>query len=1051
MSSNADRCQECGKPTSRWLGNNCPNCLMRLGDTTSFLFPILSVPRSSGSLRFLGDYELAEEIARGGMGVVYRARQLSLNREVAVKVLPGGCFANETFIKRFRREAEAAASLNHPNIVSIHEVGEQEGQLYFSMDLIDGRSLAELIREDQLSARQAAQLIHSVAEAVAFAHGRRLVHRDLKPSNVLLDKMGVPHITDFGLAKRADADADLTLTGQILGSPNYMAPEQADPSLGPTTAASDVYSLGAILYHLLTGRPPFMAETVTQTLRLVAEGGPVPPRLLRPGLSRDLETICLKCLELDPRLRYPSAKQVADELGCFLRDEPIRARRVGPLSTLARWCRRKPALASALGVVALLLVVVGVGSPIAVIRIRGEREVSEQARQKERVFRMRAEAAEQESRQQLYSALIEQAQASVRSGEIGQRLRALDAVRRAATISNSVALRREALVALALPDLRLQREVTAGSEYTLKLIDPDFETIATCRGNGPIEIRAVSDWQLRATLPASTNLPVYVGRWSPDRRYLAVKRDHSPSGFSADLEVWETKDQRPLLVLHDMAHNAMAFHPIQHRLIMAKTGGEVATWDLETGRRIARFQFATTPIRLEFSPDGKRFAVVNESADSFTVSVHDATTGALRASHTFADLVLGAAWHPGGHWLAVSDHSGIVHLMDSQTGQTRALGSHKAQAATVTFSPAGDYLFSGGWEGELIGWDMHTMQRALTIGRHSWTIQFRSDGQECAVVTASGIQLYDFVQPNYREFSEDLGPRLREATFSADGRWLAAAADQYLGVWDLSSTGPGALAKPVDEAHPIFAGNGKGVLLSGTGEKSLYWRITAASEAVAPPTLQPIDFAQLRPSELSAARKSLTGPGEPESGLDIGLSELQWPRTVEGINGISPDGRWLGVFGGYSPFLDLYRLPGLERIVRLRNHANIGDFAFSPASDQLAVCSKSGIQFWSVDTWTRTRLLTNFTGIVFSPKEPTWWLTTDFRTAGLYKADTLEPLLPLPTGILPLAISADGRRLAVSVESRYLQLWDLQDVRNRLRQCGLDWATSPSETLTASR
>jgi len=260
MSSNAERCHECGAPTSRWLGDNCPNCLLRLGDTTTFFLQNVFTRTVSPPARWLGDYELLNEIARGGMGVVYRARQVSLNREVAVKVLPGGRFANETFIKRFRREAEAAASLNHPIIVTIHEVGEHEGHLYFSMDLIEGRSLAELLREDQLPAREAAKLIRSVVEAVAFAHGRRLVHRDLKPSNVLLDKMGVPHITDFGLAKRSDTDTDLTLTGQILGSPNYMAPEQADPSLAPITAASDVYSLGAMLYHLVTGRPPFLAE-----------------------------------------------------------------------------------------------------------------------------------------------------------------------------------------------------------------------------------------------------------------------------------------------------------------------------------------------------------------------------------------------------------------------------------------------------------------------------------------------------------------------------------------------------------------------------------------------------------------------------------------------------------------------------------------------------------------------------------------------------------------------------------------------------------------------
>jgi WD40 repeat protein len=974
------------------------------------------------------------------MGVVYRARQVSLNRQVAVKVLPGGRFASETFIKRFRREAEAAASLNHPNIVTIHEVGEHEGQLYFSMDLIEGRSLAELLHEEQLTARQAAQLIHTIAQAVAFAHGRRLVHRDLKPSNVLLDKMGVPHITDFGLAKSSDTDADLTLTGQILGSPNYMAPEQADPSLAPTTAASDVYSLGAILYHLLTGRPPFMAETVTRTLRLVAEGGPVPPGLLHPGLSRDLETICLKCLELDPRLRYDSARQVVEELECFLKDEPIRARRVGPVATFARWCRRKPALAAAVGFAAVLLLVISVGSPIAILRIRGERELSEQARRKEIVSRTRAETAEQETRRQLYSALLEQAQGSVRSGEMGQRLRALDAVRRAAAISNSVELRREALAALALPDVSFERELTAGPDFTLKSIDHRFENVATCRGNGPVEIRGLSDWRLRSVLPASTNLPGYLGWWNADSHYLAVKRDHPPAGQTADLEVWEVPSQRRLLFLHNMVKNAMSFHPEQHRLIVAQAGGGVTTWDLDTGRRVARFQLASAPFRLEFAPDGQRFAAVSESGGVFTASIHDAMNGTVLVSHRFADSVLGLNWHPGGHWLAIADDGGIVHLMDSQTGQTRALGSHKAQAATVAFTPSGDYLFSGGWEGELIGWNMHTLQRALTISRHSWTVQFRADERECAVVTQSGIQLYAFVRPNCREFSEDLGPRLRRATFSADSRWLAAAADQYLGVWDLNSGGPGALVKAVDEACPMFVASGKGLVATGTAKRPPRWRIMPPPNGAAPPILEPVDSSsELFASTPAVALTGFAAPDQTEPSVNTGSFEFQWPRTAQGINGISPDGRWLGAFGSFSPFLDIYRSPGMERVTRLRSCAYIGGFAFSPASDQVAVCSTSGVEFWSTDTWTRTRVLTNFTGLLFSPKEETGWLTADFRTAGLYKTDTLKPLLPLPAGILPVAISPDGRRLAVTVNSRFLQLWDLDDVRNQLRQCGLDW------------
>ncbi len=249
---------------------------------------------SPSSARRFGDYELLEEIARGGMGAVFRARQVSLKRFVAVKVLLAAEFANETSRERFRREAEAVASLNHPNIVSIYEVGEHEGCPYFSMELIEGRSLADLTREKPVPARRAAQWLKTIAEAVHYAHQRGVLHRDLKPSNVLVDKADVPHVTDFGLAKRIETGEALTQTGQVLGTPSYMPPEQADPKRGEAAATSDVYSLGAVLYHALTARPPFMAETLTQTLRLVAEAEPVSLRLLNPGVPRDLETICHK-------------------------------------------------------------------------------------------------------------------------------------------------------------------------------------------------------------------------------------------------------------------------------------------------------------------------------------------------------------------------------------------------------------------------------------------------------------------------------------------------------------------------------------------------------------------------------------------------------------------------------------------------------------------------------------------------------------------------------------------------------------------------------------
>ena len=311
--------------------------------------------RSSLPLGRIGDYELIEEIARGGMGIVYRAWQRSLDRVVALKTLLFGPQASPEFVKRFRAEAAAAASLNHPNIVAIHEVGVHKGQHYLVMDLVEGPNLAQTIQEQPLSARHAAQILKAVAEAVHYAHERGILHRDLKPSNILLDAEGQPHVTDFGLAKRFDGDSSLTLTGQVLGSPSYMPPEQAGADRGKVGRRSDVFSLGAMLYHAVTGRPPFAGETMNETLDQVFHREPLSPRLLNAGVPRDLETICLKCLEKEPARRYSTARELAEELGRFLGDEPIQARPVSGPEKIWRWCRRKPALAALI----LLLHLVG--------------------------------------------------------------------------------------------------------------------------------------------------------------------------------------------------------------------------------------------------------------------------------------------------------------------------------------------------------------------------------------------------------------------------------------------------------------------------------------------------------------------------------------------------------------------------------------------------------------------------------------------------------------------------------------------------------------------
>jgi serine/threonine protein kinase len=298
-----------------------------------------AIPESD---RSFGDYELLGRVARGGMGVIYKARQICLNRIVAVKMMLPGLLVSEAEASRFQNEAEVIANLRHPNIVAVHEVGAHDGQRYFSMDYVEGQSLAAVVRERPLPAGTAARYVKVIAEAIHYAHQQGILHRDLKPSNVLLDKAGNPRITDFGLAKRLASDSRLTATGTVLGTPSYMPPEQADGKSRRLGPAGDVYSIGAILYELLTGRPPFQAATPLDTVLLVINTEPIAPRMLNPKLSRDLETICLKCLEKDPRWRYQTAQELADDLDRYLKREPIRARRINLLNRGWRWLRRNP-------------------------------------------------------------------------------------------------------------------------------------------------------------------------------------------------------------------------------------------------------------------------------------------------------------------------------------------------------------------------------------------------------------------------------------------------------------------------------------------------------------------------------------------------------------------------------------------------------------------------------------------------------------------------------------------------------------------------------------
>src|SRR6266446_207886 len=311
--------------------------------------------RAAELLGELGDYELLEEVGRGGQGVVFRARQKSLNRTVALKVISLGQWASEAHLKRFRREAKAAASLDHPSIVPIYEVGERDGSCYFSMKFVEGGQLDEVVRRKPMSIRQAVELIAKVARTVHYAHERGILHRDIKPGNILLDKKGEPHLTDFGLARLIEQESTVTNSFDVLGTPSYMSPEQAAGRTKEVSAAADVYSLGAVFYQMLTGEPPFAGGTTYETIRLVLESEPRNPRTRNPKVDVDLATICLKCLEKDPARRYESAAALVDDIERWLRHEPIRARRTNVLIRGKKWLQRNPTtVVSALSLAGLI-------------------------------------------------------------------------------------------------------------------------------------------------------------------------------------------------------------------------------------------------------------------------------------------------------------------------------------------------------------------------------------------------------------------------------------------------------------------------------------------------------------------------------------------------------------------------------------------------------------------------------------------------------------------------------------------------------------------------
>jgi WD40 repeat protein/serine/threonine protein kinase len=753
----------------------------------------------------LGDYEIVREVGRGGMGVVYEARQVSLDRRVGLKLLPAGASSRLDLLRRFRNEALAAARLHHTNIVQVYGIGECDGQHFYVMQFVDGRSLSEVRAQKQLAGRGVADTKseattapldvttaaspasepHSVAgfspdrdwcrfvadlgrqagEALAYAHEQGVLHRDIKPSNLIVDAQDRVWITDFGLAKVEGLD-DLTATGDVPGTVRYMAPERLR---GQSDPRGDIFSLGLVLYELLVGRPAYDAVDRAALFRQVMDAAPAAPRRLAPSIPRDLETVVLKCLEHDPAGRYQSAQGLANDCRRFLEDRPIAARRTSPVERLVRWSRRNKAIAGSLAAVAALLVVIAIGSLLTAAHFRGQ-----EARQRELAHRN----AEQ-----------------------------------------SETLRRNLYVA-EMNVAAQEAEPEGGTSRLQQLLDPWQHSKPDLRGWEWYYLKALCHRDL-LTIPAHTG-PAYAVAYNPDGDRLAS------GGNDNMVRVWAAGDGKELLTLvgHTSTVTSVAWSPDGKRLASSARDAEgtIKIWDSSDGKELVSLDgHSASVMAISWSPDGTRLA---SASDDHSVKIWDPSNGReLRTLLGHDDMVWSLAWDHASMRLASGDFSGVVKVWRAADGELLVSCDRKdgpgavygmiwspddkrlivgGDGGTIFVDAAnGKKLFDLGWQGSGAGclaWNPRSNQLAIG-GRTGWVTRlFDADTSDAITVFrghAGGI---------------------RGIAWHPDGLRLASAGeDGAIKIWDMTMVrGSGVLgAHFVSVAHVAWSPDSKQVASAG--------------------------------------------------------------------------------------------------------------------------------------------------------------------------------------------------------------------------------------------
>lgn len=1092
------KCSECGAAIpADALDGHCSQCLFSLGldwpasdapgPGPPDLAPLLARSTAGIGVKFhyFGDYELLEEIARGGMGVVFRARQISLNRPVALKLITAGRLASEEAVKRFHLEAEAAARLDHPNIVPIYEIGEHEGHHYLSMKLVEGCSLARRLRNDggrpgdghwtgnisplpreagssgarpegvALSLRASAVLLAAVARAVHYAHQRGILHRDLKPGNILIDERGAPHVTDFGVAKLIEDDSDLTFSGAVVGTPSYMSPEQAQGKTKQQTTASDLWSLGALLYELVTGQPAFRAATAVETLRQVLEQEPRRPGVLNPAVDRDLETIVLKCLEKKPTRRYASAAALADELDRWLRHAPILARRTGPVERVMKWGRRQPVLAAAVGLLHLVLM-------LGLTGILWQWRQAVVARGAESTERQRAVSAEADASARLYESKLNYVRANRRSGQPGQRFDTLAELAQLAAKSNRLDLRNEAIACLTLPDLRPIKQWARDPVRESFVFDSRLSRYATNDTSGYLTIRDVeTDKSLLHVLiqPAQPVAPSVF--FSLDGRMVATIDE------AAQVRWWDLPTKTMRSIDFPDGVKLFGFAPDSRSLVVKHPDGSLHFLNAMSGvdEKSLPVPADLSSGELQFGPSGEKFLTRTDEGIVVRRLPDGAHLRTLKLPEGAVSLC-GAAWHPDGRRIAIA-WLNTIGIWDVETGRQLAVFvAHETWIVGLTFTHNGDYLASASWDSNTRFWRTDSWREVLNLAESGYSLSIGADDRTLSLITFDGTQAKLYELPDLA-FAQHivLPPPQRsfvhhsfQCEFLADGELILAPDYDGIYVFHSATLAPLALVPVMETEQVSVAADGTSILTGGDQGAQRWpirWSADRSELHLGPPTvLEPtrgLPVFAIGQSDDGRRLVAHTQTSIIAFGTNPSSEGIRSTANIDvgTVADVSPDGTWIATIPQSRKSLQI--LDGLTAsLVTNLPTRKVWHAWFSPNGRWLAYSQDDSTCVVATADWSLLRRFEHTSQDIvcrsaFSPDGRILAFFVSNQEVRLVKFETGEELATLPKSRMATGLwfSPKGDRLAIVHEPGYLHLWDLRRLREHLASLELDWNLPP--------